>query len=527
MSEIFEELLSSSPYAIIELYDLHLFQNLHGSSEVVRFHAGVNGNLPAGAIIWNGNEYQPMPIETEGFEYSGTGQLPRPKVRVSNLFGGVSALLLGVNEFTPGNDLTGAKLVRIRTLSRFLDPANFPNNVNPYGTPDPTAEMPREIYYVDRKSAENRDLVEFELAAVFDVAGVRAPKRQAIANICQWQYRSPECGYTGSNFFDENDNSLATEPAPNIAAGTSQISMGQNVDSPNQLVSSNGWYRTRMQPDGNLVTYNKAGAAVWASKTVDRPEGGGSYRLRAGVQGNLFIQNLNNNNQVIWQTNTGNIAGVTSIAFIPGPEGATVSWVPTDRNIGRSGSFGWELFGSAPSSGSTTARRTFYSPTDISPGRFIEIEFSANAFALPQDHYSGRQYSWELSGLTIISSGGFWNLNETFNATVNVSGGNPFRNTPEGALSVAGPQIQITGTTGFTNNTLVMQNDGNLVLYSSSNTALWASGYVNNTEPRIATGGGDPAKDVCGKRLSSCKLRFGENADLPFGSFPSVGGFYG
>ena len=82
MSEIYEELLSSSPYAIIELYELHLYQNLHGSSEAVRFHAGVNGKMPAGAIIWNGNEYQPLPIETEGFDYSGTGQLPRPKVRV-------------------------------------------------------------------------------------------------------------------------------------------------------------------------------------------------------------------------------------------------------------------------------------------------------------------------------------------------------------------------------------------------------------------------------------------------------------
>jgi lambda family phage minor tail protein L len=40
-------------------------------------------------------------------------------------------------------------------------------------------------------------VVEFELAASFDLAGVRAPKRQCIANICQWVYKSAECGYTG------------------------------------------------------------------------------------------------------------------------------------------------------------------------------------------------------------------------------------------------------------------------------------------------------------------------------------------
>ena len=50
--------------------------------------------------------------------------------------------------------------------------------VNPFGTPDPTAEFPKEIYKIDRKAAENREIVQFELASVFDLAGVRAPKRQ-------------------------------------------------------------------------------------------------------------------------------------------------------------------------------------------------------------------------------------------------------------------------------------------------------------------------------------------------------------
>lgn len=33
----------------------------------------------------------------------------------------------------------------------------------------------------------------------------------------------------------------------------------------------------------------------------------------------------------------------------------------------------------------------------------------------------------------------------------------------------------------------------------------------------------DPARDQCGKRLASCKLRFGQYAELPFGGFPGVG----
>jgi len=35
----------------------------------------------------------------------------------------------------------------------------------------------------------------------------------------------------------------------------------------------------------------------------------------------------------------------------------------------------------------------------------------------------------------------------------------------------------------------------------------------------------DPSQDRCGKLLSSCKLRFGETASLPFGGFPGVGRF--
>ena len=50
--------------------------------------------------------------------------------------------------------------------------------INPLGTPDPTAEFPQEIYKIDRKASENREVVSFELAAVFDLAGIRCPKRQ-------------------------------------------------------------------------------------------------------------------------------------------------------------------------------------------------------------------------------------------------------------------------------------------------------------------------------------------------------------
>lgn len=33
----------------------------------------------------------------------------------------------------------------------------------------------------------------------------------------------------------------------------------------------------------------------------------------------------------------------------------------------------------------------------------------------------------------------------------------------------------------------------------------------------------DPALDVCSRKVSGCKIRFGEDAELPYGSFPAAG----
>ena len=175
-SAIVSNLQNINPSAIIELFTLTLDNTLHGASTVYRFHAG-STLKDNGEIVWAGNTYQRFPIQAEGFAFQ-KGQLPRPTLTVSNALGTITAILLNVNTTTTGNDLTGATVTRIRTLARFIDAVNFPSNVNPYGTPDATAEFPQEIYKIDRKSAENREFVQFELAAVFDLAGIRAPKRQ-------------------------------------------------------------------------------------------------------------------------------------------------------------------------------------------------------------------------------------------------------------------------------------------------------------------------------------------------------------
>ena len=180
-SAVFSDLQSITPSAVIELFTLQLSTALHGANTIYRFHAGSNLNAN-GKIVWAGNDYLRFPIQASGFAFQ-RGQLPRPKIIISNATGLISSILLTVNETTTGNDLTGATVTRIRTLAKFLDAVNFPGNTNPLGTPDPNAEFPKEIYAIDRKSAENRETVEFELAAPTDLAGVRIPKRQCTRSV--------------------------------------------------------------------------------------------------------------------------------------------------------------------------------------------------------------------------------------------------------------------------------------------------------------------------------------------------------
>ena len=157
------ELQSITPSAKIELFIMELVEGTHyatGNPSSVpttfRFHAGTNMNTNSN-IIWLGDTYQKFPIVAEGFAFEGKGQIPRPTLTMSNL-GGISR--------------SG---VAITVTS--LDAANFPNNTNPFGTPN-SNELPREVFFIDRKQTESRNIVQFELVSRLDQQNKRLPKRQ-------------------------------------------------------------------------------------------------------------------------------------------------------------------------------------------------------------------------------------------------------------------------------------------------------------------------------------------------------------
>lgn len=194
------DLQKLAPGSIVDLFVLDSTSIAGGS--VLRFHAGVNelGNN----VVWQSNTYIRFPIEADGFARNAQGTMPRPKIRCANIDGIFGALSRELE------DLVGAKLTRKRTFVKYLDAVNFPGGTNP--TADPNAGFPDEIWFVDRKSTENGLYIEWELSAAFDVAGVMLPRRQCIQNLCSWQYRSAECGYTGGAVADKNDT-----PTSNIS----------------------------------------------------------------------------------------------------------------------------------------------------------------------------------------------------------------------------------------------------------------------------------------------------------------------
>ncbi len=220
-SAIHAEIQKLAPSAVIELFVLDL--SLFGQG-MVYFHAGTNALQQR--VVWQGKAYDAFPIQVDGFEFNGNGQIPRPKLKVANVTGAITALVLTYQ------DLVGAKITRTRTLAKYLDAVNFSGGVNP--TADPSAEFADDIYYIDRKSRETRDVIEFELAASFDLEGVNLPRRQIVQNVCPWRYRSSECGYTGTHYFDANDQRVnaSSQDICGKRLSSCQVRFGQTSELP-------------------------------------------------------------------------------------------------------------------------------------------------------------------------------------------------------------------------------------------------------------------------------------------------------
>ncbi len=221
--KISKEVHSLEPSALITLYEIDLSKLLVRNERVVntdradlstelRFH---NNLKSINTSIWfGGKEYFPAPIKADGFETSAKGSPPTPRLSItanpegldSDVLERIKYIRYAVRDL---DNLSGAEVRRIRTFVKYIDGRNFYKN---YGTntqelwspanpapkdfePTPSATFPEDLYIIDRKSGENKNTLEFELASPFDVHDLKLPGRIVTEVNCVWTYRGEGCCY--------------------------------------------------------------------------------------------------------------------------------------------------------------------------------------------------------------------------------------------------------------------------------------------------------------------------------------------
>jgi lambda family phage minor tail protein L len=181
---------------VVDLFTLDITILLPPGSTDQAIYRFCNWTQVGGAdVIYQGDTYTALPLQASGFELNTSGQLERPSITFANVGLGITAL---TNTY---DDLVGASVTRIRTLTTYLD-----------GQPaaDPDAFWGPDSWVVEQKASETKLAVTFQLAVPFDLEGRSLPGRRLLREQCQWIYRSEiGCHYSGSNYWDASDNVVA------------------------------------------------------------------------------------------------------------------------------------------------------------------------------------------------------------------------------------------------------------------------------------------------------------------------------
>ena len=156
----------------------------------------------SGPVVFNTITYSPIDIKAEGFEITTEGTMPRPTVAVSNVNNNIAS---AVEDY---NDLIGAIVTRTRTIDKYLDGES---------EADPLAVFPREIYVIQQKVAQNKNIIKWELTAKTDLDKLKIQKRQILRDYCTHTYRYRKdgnwvygnCPYAGTDYF-KSDGTVTT-----------------------------------------------------------------------------------------------------------------------------------------------------------------------------------------------------------------------------------------------------------------------------------------------------------------------------
>ena len=245
-NKVASSLLDLQPTAVLELFRIFP-DRINKPSLFLGFHGGVVYDK---SVVWQGVQYLPLAIESEGFDILGDGKLARPKIRVANKNNVITNFLQNYKDFK------NAKIVRKRVSVKFIDDENFEGG-NPFGTADPKAELTDETWLMGRKTQESKIFVEFELNSPLDLENFTVNNRSIVSKFCYWQYRGEGCRYAGLPI-ERDDGESFLDPTGGPVVPSYQSPANSPVsffDDPSAL-----WDSTR--------TYVKGDIAIQESPTI-------------------------------------------------------------------------------------------------------------------------------------------------------------------------------------------------------------------------------------------------------------------
>jgi lambda family phage minor tail protein L len=151
--------------AIVEMFDVDLSVITNDPADIFYFTNQVKED--GEKVQWKGNVYEPLPIISTGYDKNTNGQIAQPTLTVANVLGTFTQVVATYD------DLVGAKVIRRRTLQKYLD-----------GEPqaDPLQEFPIDIFYIERKTQETALAITWLLSSILDLEGVKLPRRVIYQN---------------------------------------------------------------------------------------------------------------------------------------------------------------------------------------------------------------------------------------------------------------------------------------------------------------------------------------------------------
>ena len=393
--------------------------------------------------------YVPFPFEFSGYERRTKGALPRPTVRFANIN----------RDFTVYNtnhdDLLGAKIIRRRTLAKYL-------------LENPPVEFPKEIYYVERLVSENQLMVEFELTTNFDVRGVLLPSRRIVAARCPWKYKDSTvggCDWPTDSTKDITDNNSSTTSQKiyvdvddnYITSGTSSTSQ-YNVWSPSTALLNEALDNSETTIDYDTATSSDiptAGTIIIDSEEI-------TYTGKSSTQFTGCTRGANSTTAAVHSNNA-----TISIIYKKDAFVEYLTPLAADYTI---------LDGSDKPTGTST--HTTY-------------KLSGTSLGFVADKYIN------VRGTLSANASSVWDHGETHLKITTVAEADS-----KTSITVLSPDA--SGFNVYASDGLISKTRNTLFRCKRNHTPTAAR------RPGVATADWEVG-DVCGKRLTSCRMRYGYN----------------